>query len=544
VHWGKDGVQNKFSSIRIDLKLPFRINVCFVFLFIATAMLLTSPFAINDAFAIKAYIINDAFDNNSPNELKWQMVFISSASACSNYHYQMLYTYYDIVIQYLKLYELENIPYESLCTTEKKYLSNYENPSDLDLIILVYDKNLGEKELHANQMGGLYTHSGIDKTQNHVIIICDCSNFDYSSPAWILSHEISHFILYYKDFEMTVIENLIHVKDAKYDQCLKESTTCKSSSIKMMAGPGRYLYSVMPIYQPAVGLQTENDVINYKTNSAISLELSKIITQWWATDIISDGQYSNAIGYLIDSNSISSHDDVEILLTDEPYDDVVTWEQMMEEITPIYWAHEPKSDDAMAYLSKIPSNMISNDKNKLSEKKIFGVPDWFKETALWWGQDLITDKEFKRNMKYLVKEGIIESHTSNVFQNLADKVESLGYVQAIEAPSPESPVDAVNERTVESETIFTVDTEGIQGLIDFVNSMTDSGDLKERDGTRLMKNLDTAITAFDIGKIDNGCGNLENYFTVVDYLIDTNKIVQSLGHSLIDAGEEVRLDSC
>jgi len=558
VQWGKYGVQNKYSSIRIDLKPPFRINIYFVFLLISTALLLSSPFAINDAFAIKVTVINDAFDNNSPNELKWQMVFISSTPACSNYHYQMMYTYNDVVMQYLKLYELENISYDPFCITEKKYLSNYENPSDLDLLILVYDKNLGEKELHANQMGGLYTHSGTDRTQNHVIIICDCSNFDYSSPVWILSHELSHFILYYNNFEMTVIEKLIHVKDVKYDLCLKESTTCKSSSIKMLANQ-RYEYSVMPIYQPAVGLQTENDVINFKTNSPISLELSKIITQWWATDIISDGQYSNAIGYLIDSNGISSLDNLELILTDGPLEDVVTWEQMMKEITPTYWAHAPKSnDDSMAYLSKIPSNMISNDKNQFSEKNNFVLPEWFKETALWWGQDMITDKEFKKNMKYLVKEGIIESHSSSVFQELLVKSKSLPASTSIQSTSNEqntnesSSQDPISEESsnisiesvTENDKNILVEIEGINDLIEFVNSMTDSGDLKERDGTRLMNILDTVVTAFDIGKIDNGCTNLENYFTVIDYLIDANKIVQSFGHSLIDAGDEVRLDSC
>jgi len=109
-------------------------------------------------------------------------------------------------------------------------------------------------------------------------------------------------------------------------------------------------------------------------------------------------------------------------LTDEPLDNAVTWEQMMEEVTPTYWAHEAKSDDdSMAYLSKIPSNMISNDKNLISEEKIFGLPEWFKETAEWWGQDMITDNEFNKNLEYLVKEGIIESHSSSVFQNLVVK---------------------------------------------------------------------------------------------------------------------------
>jgi len=205
-------------------------------LFIATALLLSSPFAINDAFAIKAFVIDDSFDNNPPDEFKWKMVFISSASACSNYHYQMLQTYSDAAGEYLKLYQVENDSYPTTCITEEKYYSEYENPDDVDLIIIVLDEDLGQKELHANKMGGLYTHSGIDRTQNHVIIICDCSNFYYSSPVWILSHEISHFVLYYNDFEMSVIEDLIHANDVKYDQCLEDSTVCKSNAIKMQAG--------------------------------------------------------------------------------------------------------------------------------------------------------------------------------------------------------------------------------------------------------------------------------------------------------------------
>jgi len=560
MQWGKYGVQNKFSSIRIDLKLPFRINIYFVFLFIATAMLLASPLVINDAFAIKVTIINDAFDNNSPNELKWQMVFISSAPACSNYHYQMMYTYYDVALQYLKMYELENISYDPLCITEKKYLSNYENPSDLDLLILVYDKNLGEKELHANQMGGLYTHSGTDRTQNHVIIICDCSNFGYSAPSWILSHELSHFILYYEDFEMTVIESLIHVNDAKYDQCLKESTTCKSSSIKMQAGPGGYFYSVMPIYQPAVGLQTQNEVSIGDAKSPISLGLSKIITLWWATDIISDEQYSNAIGYLVDSNVISSHDDSELILTDDPLDNVVTWEQMMEETTPTYWAHEQKSgDDSMPYLSKIPSNMISNDKNLLS----VGLPEWFKETAALWGQDKITDKDFNNNIEYLVKKGIIESQSSSVFQVLVDKSESIPASPSIQSPTYEqNSVESLTQEPVseepsvisiesvteteenipvesvtETEENIPVEIEGVHELVEFVNSIPDIDN-------RVMQNLEPAVIAFDDGKINDACNNLENFFIILEYLIGSNKIDQSLGQSLIAEGEIIKLELC
>src|SRR3989337_3755211 len=82
----------------------------------ATLMLLTSPFTINDAFA-----------THLSNELKWQMVFISSQPACSNYHYQMMNTYYDIAVQYMGLYKVEHSSYKPLCISEEKYSSTYQN---------------------------------------------------------------------------------------------------------------------------------------------------------------------------------------------------------------------------------------------------------------------------------------------------------------------------------------------------------------------------------------------------------------------------------
>ncbi len=314
----------------------------------------------------------------------------------------------------------------------------------------------------------------------------------------------------------------------------------------MMAGPGGYLYSVMPIYQPAVGLQTENEVINNDAKFPISLELSKIITQWWATDIISDEQYSNAIGYLVDSNSISSPDAAEIILTDGPLDDVVTWKQMMEEIIPTYWAHEQKSDDdSMPYLSKIPSTMISND------KKNFGLPEWFKETAEWWGQDMITDKEFNKNIEYLVKKGIIESHSSSVFQNLVVESESIPASPSIQSPSieqntneslsqdpvSEEPSDTPIESVTEIEINIPVELEGIHELVEFVNSIPDIDN-------RILKNLEPVVIYFDDGNINDACNNLENFFIILEYLINTNKIEQSLGQSLIAEGEIIKLDLC
>jgi len=244
----------------------------------------------------------------------------------------------------------------------------------------------------------------------------------------------------------------------------------------------------------------------------------------------------------------------------------------MEEITPTYWAHEPKSvDDSMAYLSKIPSNMISNDNNLI----LVGLPEWFKETAALWGQDMITDKEFNKNIEYLVKEGIIESHSSSVFQNLIVESESLTASPSIPSPSIEQnsveslsqdlvseehidiPVEIVTEKekdipaeivtekekdipveiVTEKEKDIPVELEGIHELVEFVNSIPDIDN-------RVMKNLEPAVIAFDDGNINDACNNLENFFIILEYLIDTNKIDQSLGQSLIAEGEIIKLDLC
>jgi len=328
--WGRDNL-TKFILYSITtnyLKQNSTKKLATVFLFGATLLLLTSPLATNEAFATHLSL-----------DLKWQLVFISSEPACSNYHYQMTSKFYDLTVQYLDLYKMKNQSYDPLCMPKDKYLTDYETPNDLDLIVLVYDRNLGEEELHEYKTGGVYSHSGSDRTNNHVIIICDCSNFDYSDPVWTLSHELSHFILYFKDYEMLVIEELIHFNDVKYDECMvKHTESCNLIKTTLKAGEfGGKGYIVMPAYAPAIGAKNENKFSNKVDASLVVTDLSKMITKWWADGKISDGEYANAVGYVVDSSVLSSHESSDILMEDGPLDDSITWEEKMEEITPKYW---------------------------------------------------------------------------------------------------------------------------------------------------------------------------------------------------------------
>jgi len=127
-----------------------------------------------------------AFSLHKTDDVSWQLVVISSFSACSNYHFQMVKKYTEITEKYLELYNVPNSYHELLCLTEKVFEESYNKPDDIDLLVMIYDKNKGRAELHQNDIGGFYSHRGNEWTHNHIIVICDCPNFDFSDPVWVL----------------------------------------------------------------------------------------------------------------------------------------------------------------------------------------------------------------------------------------------------------------------------------------------------------------------------------------------------------------------
>jgi len=258
----------------------------------------------------------------------------------------------------------------------------------------------------------------------------------------------------------------------------------------------------------------------------------------------------------VDTSVLSSHDDFKIIMADDPFDDAVTWDELLEEITPTYWDRPQVVDNTSdEMLSLIPSNLIASDDYLLSDDSTLGLPSWFKETASWWAQDKITDKEFKKNVEYLVKEGVVQPHTSMVFQELINEVESSANLktQIITnlAKVETSTKEPVNNESSSNTNVYTIvkekipiNTDSIQGLVDYVDAMVESKNMIQKDGSRLVNNLNSAMTNFDTGKTNNGCNNLENYFTVVNYFVDSKKMDESTAQILINAGETVKPGFC
>jgi len=467
-----------------------------VFLLTIITVLLSSSFATNSVFA-----------THLSEEIKWQLLFISS-KACSIHNFQMMTQYDEISEKYLELYSLENTKYEPICISQEKYLSDYEVPHDLDLIILVYDRELGEQQLHSQKMGGLYSHTGSDRNYNHVIILCDCSNFYYSDPVWILSHELAHFILYYRNYEMSVIEDLIHANDAEYDKCIKGGSVCDSIVKKISIDSSSRIFSVMPIFDTKKIENLQNS--NYENIQSSFMGLTKMITKWWASDKITDGDYANAIGYLVEQKFLPLDTTSGILIADDPLDETETWEDLY---TNTNSNAQNRFTDDLQNTQTLEKTLTTDGKLKPSlDEVILGLPDWFKTTAGWWSQGKVSDEEFKRNIHFLVKNGILRSHTSDIFKVVIDE-------------------DSLLERSLKE-------------LKSHVQFLIDSENLEKSDGQKLINQLDKAVNDFYFYETFKACAALDNFIERVSLFVDENKIPQIQGQSLINGVDLVKFNFC
>jgi hypothetical protein len=334
------------------------------------------------------------YGHHFSENMKWQLVYISHNSTCSNYDIQMTRTYSEIASNYLDEYQLENSQYGTLCINEFEYL-NYVAPFDLDLIVLIYDNDIGRAELQSQNIGGFYYHIGKDNIQNHAIVICDCPTFNFSSPTWIMTHELSHFVLTYLGYDMNIIEDLVHSNDEAYDECFRShSLECGSLVMKIRSETSAYSYSVMPLYQPAVGAKPSNSIEEELPIQVV--ELSKVFTKWWTDGKISDADFFNALGFMATGNSLFNHMNPELLTADSAYDAELSLDELL-------------SDDSEIpeLLSRIPQSMLSNDELFVEDLQTLEMPTWFKTTAEWWTDGKISDEEFQKTVNFLRNEGLL-----------------------------------------------------------------------------------------------------------------------------------------
>ena len=408
-----------------------------------------SVFVILTALVVTLGIPTNAYAMDKSGNMRWQLIFLSPYGGCTNYQYQMTNAYDEMTSKYFELYKFANSNYQPQCISDKKY-TNYKVPDDVDLLILVYDNEIGKKELHGSNIGGLYNHVGTDKTRNHTIIICDCSNFEYSDPAWSLSHELSHFVTYYLGFDQSVVEDKIHSLDYKYDQCTEGNwnTDCFNGTTHIYGNHYFTKAAVMTPYQPAIGMKlirAENvpsstivnrtsdatemgpsstamngttnladigpgsaitdepsnatgvgtsDATNIVADSQVVMNLQKEFTKLWLAGSINDTEYTKVLGFMVDKSGgvlTTEKQPTNFVLFDGP-------DGIKENSTYYDSGLEQKLQNSLL-LKRVP---FKPDNTTNSSDKI-QIPQWFKSRAYMWAQDQVwSDKDFVTSVKSLL----------------------------------------------------------------------------------------------------------------------------------------------
>jgi tetratricopeptide (TPR) repeat protein len=322
-------------------------------------------------------------------EAIWQLVVISSEPACSGYHYYMVEKYNEITREYLDLYKLFHDSYQPECFTEDDFIEEYSKPYDLDLLILVFDKEKGMTDLHTYNTGGVYIHQGNDLSTNHNIIICDCPNFKYSDPVWILSHELSHFVLNYLDFDLDEVDEKIHAIDYKFDRCVEGEYNSLCSTIKTKIETSRASWTVMIPYESAIGIDPPTPLVQkVSLESPYQSSMIKEITNWWLDGEISDENYIKSLKILsgiVDDKKLIPQGVFEnsaLLLLTEPRND--------------YQNKTLYKDDSNKIMENFLEVNLSITKNQTyfsaSEEKIF--LEELQIRASTWRENKINDYEF------------------------------------------------------------------------------------------------------------------------------------------------------
>lgn len=349
---------------------------------------------------LSVFVFDDAFAIHETDKMTWQLIMMSSYPACSNYHYQMTQKYFEVAKQYFKMYEFENESLKPLCLTEEKYDSEYKAGKDIDLLIIVYDRNKGRAELNSIDIGGFYSHVGKEWTHNHTIILCDCPNFRFSDPVWILSHELSHFILYYLGYDRSITEDHVHQLDAHYDYCVEVEYTPDCVPTTKRIDIGSTDVTVMAPVQEAIGKKLILDVKKERvTESPFRVELQKEITQWWLDGKITDIDFKKSLEIILgkmgkdkeqNRNEFFAAESPNIILTDPPND-------MKNQVE----AHNEKIDISDEKSRRILKMNPFGDEyyNQVNEKEEF--PHWFKTRAIWWTSGKIDTDEFLTGMDFL-----------------------------------------------------------------------------------------------------------------------------------------------
>jgi len=351
-------------------------------------------------------IVSQSYGLFGTDVLHWQMVYVNDNDRCLPNDLQNIKQYSFLVESYFELYQFEAFNYEPNCMSLEQFAS-YRTPYYFDLLILFFDQNLVHNTLGNKGLSGLYAHTGNDRSTNHFILLNDRTSYesdqDSKNPSWVLSNSLSHFILFYKGYDESVIQKLIQPDDPLYRNCFgkgQHTTNCLDVRDSLRPQAAGRSFIVIPTFEGAIG----NSLIQYLeeeiSESSVSRNLHKQITKWWISGKLSDDDYIDAIKLVARIPSYS----IEVLHS-PPLEIEAGF------VIPVFsFEKEIENEENLSYRNAIEKqlgiieNFIPFERQNLPEIKQNGkFPNWFKERASLWVDGEVSDYVFLDGLEGLLR---------------------------------------------------------------------------------------------------------------------------------------------
>jgi len=189
-------------------------------------------------------------EKKSPNDkrMDWEILFITSRNECSDRNREALWFYLVVTHQYLEKYLIDNALTGFDCIPTNNMAQRIqEATSSSDITIIIPDIWQSVKQRTQTSSAGHFEFFGESNT-----ILSQALTFQIENEfsAWVLSHELSHFALYWKGYPQFTKINTVHVVQAQYDACKKVDVTlayCTDlwTTIKTPSGKNFYVMKII-----------------------------------------------------------------------------------------------------------------------------------------------------------------------------------------------------------------------------------------------------------------------------------------------------------
>jgi len=239
----------------------------------------------NDSSINTMYDFRDALLNipTYPSSImKFKIVFVNSVDEkCTERNYESLKFYREVARNYLSWYGIDSHSITPSCITEDEYgkLLDEVASMEVDLVILMTDSELSETHSKCGELATTWGCFWIKNGVSSVVSNSDTWKTQGNSQAMVLSHELSHFVLYNKGEPESVWKQWVHDVQDQMDNCapmmdiplygveyLKSITSnCPSSLYRVIYADGKSVPVMRPYYE---------DKIQF--DSRTSLELNKL----------------------------------------------------------------------------------------------------------------------------------------------------------------------------------------------------------------------------------------------------------------------------